>query len=194
MTKQVDQAQGAKELVDRARCLDQNAIAMIAMIRRNADAGNPKASTALTYILDYLQDHPSVSCFGEEQVSKLGIIKAADLNHPKIVHDTLASTLFDGPAMIGASTGILSHCKPWTKGRIVEYASMHGDAGRNLFMFGVADDGTKIRPVANRLSPDALGVVCAGHCIGNARRIQLARMKKVPISVLGSDIGWELGQ
>ena len=58
----------AENLVLRSRNGDQNAIAMIIAIRRNAKQGNKKAVMGMRAIMQYIEDHPPTkTCtFGEE--------------------------------------------------------------------------------------------------------------------------------
>lgn len=53
------QAQGAAELCQRARKLDQNAIGMIAAIREEAARGSARAVVSANLIADYCKKHPA---------------------------------------------------------------------------------------------------------------------------------------
>lgn len=85
--QEMTQEQGVASVVNRARCGDQNAMAIIALVRDNAVKGNPRAARSLELIKKYCHDNPPsddfagdvdctdcaknvskmVSCFGAEE-------------------------------------------------------------------------------------------------------------------------------
>ena len=195
-----DAARHARDMVDRARAGDQNAAAQIMVVRDKARSGDPQYQIAAKMLYQYMLANPvkNVQMSGEE-VYKLGILRAADQNDPFVVASTLYSLPeYKHPELIRAATVALSHQQPWNNSRvrILEQAFPNEDA-QSLFRYGVANgpDGKKIKPLAQRLHPSQIGSLCAGYCVGTARRIQLARLPKAPVSrVMGPDIGWELGE
>ena len=52
------QAKACAELVDRARANDENAIAMIAGVRENAEKGDPRAQISCIVIRKYCEENP----------------------------------------------------------------------------------------------------------------------------------------
>lgn len=198
MAKKKTQAQAAEELVKRARYGDENAMALIQRVGENARAGNPTAKSAYAYIADYIKNNPTTvqSPMGAEEVSKLGILRAAGHNPPNVVFGVLASLPQSGNTdLIQGAIVALSNACLWNKDRIGMYDEMFsGDQQlQNLWRFGYAFSASVGIPPGTSLSPSDIGVVCGGHCIGTARKLQLARLKHIPLSVLGPQVGWEMG-
>jgi hypothetical protein len=192
----MNQAEGAKQLVERARAGDQNAMGMIAMVGENARKGNPKARSAFMLIQEFINNHPAGSIMGAEQQSALGVLKEPR-NPLQVVYTILCQLPMMGDEQIvNAACVILANGRPWNKPTVKSIdASLGHEVEKNLFRYGVdyANNEKKLRPIGTQLPPEAIGHLCAGHCIGTARKIQLARLPQVPVSVLSPDIGWELG-
>jgi hypothetical protein len=189
------QARGAEELVRRSRAGDQIAMDTLGEIAKNAKAGNPTARSAYGYILEYIKTHPAKIKIGMEDRQYLGILRAAGHNHPQIVVGALSRIPQSGnPDVISSAVVALANACPWNKTRISAYDSVFaGEAyAHQLWRFGYQFSGS---PELQKAPNDAksIGVICAGHCIGSARKIQMARLKGIPVSVLGAQIGWELG-
>ena len=189
------QAKGAEELVRRSRAGDQVAMDTLGLIAQNAQRGNPTAKSALAHVLDYIKAHPAKVAMGMEDKQYLGILRAAGHNNPEIVVGALSRIPQSGnPDTISSAVVALSNACPWGKNRIGAYDSVF--AGNpyvhQLWRFGYQFSGS---PELQNQQFDAksIGIVCAGHCIGSARKIQMARLKGIPVSVLGAQIGWELG-
>jgi hypothetical protein len=189
----------ARDIADRARAGDQNAVAQIAVVRDKAQAGDRDYQVAWRMLYEYMtRNPPRYAEMGAEESYALGILKAADQNDPFLVATTLASLpQYGTPSLIQTATVALSQASPWTNARVRAIEDSYPDPNeKDVFRFGVFNgpDGKKIKPIASRLSPPQVGTLCAGYCLGTARKIQLARLGNVPPSrVLGSDIGWELG-
>jgi len=193
------QEDGAKTLVERARCGDQNALGIIKLVGENARKGVPKAKTAFACIQAFINSNPTNKCnvgFGAEEENKLGVLKAAQQNSIPEVVDVLRSLPMSGSGLlIDLAIGILSNAGLWNKPRLREVDAVFDGPEKNLFRIGYSfgSDEGKMQPIRQKLPPDAIGVLCVGHCIGGARKIQLARLGQVPVSVLGPEVGWELG-
>jgi hypothetical protein len=193
------QKEGAKELVERARAGDQVARAIIGMTGENARSGHPVAKKGYTYILDYIKKNPIKSIktrygIGVEGMKALSEIEAQPSDERLL--DVLCSLPVIGDHIViqGACT-LLGNGPAWTKERVIEIKKPLGDKEANLFQYGYAfgSEARKIRPVAKQLPKEAIGYLCAGHCIGSARKMQLAKNPQVPIGILSKEIGWELG-
>ena len=192
----VSQRDGAAQLVDRARAGDQNAMGILAKIGENAKAGNPKAKSAYALVMDYCKQHPVQNAImGAEAQQALGILKQADNPLDQILSVLCSLPVIGDPLCIQAACVLLANGPPWNKPKVKQADALLAGAERNLFRFGVENstDNSKIQPVAKTVPPDAIGFLCAGHCIGTARKIQLARLPQVPVSIINGDIGWELG-
>lgn len=185
----------AESLVRRARVGDQNALAIIVKTGENARAGQQIAKSAYSYILDYIKNNPAPSPMGAEDIQNLGILRAAGQNSPQAVCHTLFNLPNSGNNdVISAAIVALSQACPWGKERIGVYDSMFaGDPNTHkLWRFGYTfSSSPELSKV--KLDKNNAGILCAGHCIGTARKIQLARLPNIPVSVLGKQIGWELG-
>jgi hypothetical protein len=191
----VSQKDAAESLVRRARVGDQNALAIIVKTGENARAGVAKAKSAYGYILDYIKNHPTPSPMGAEDVQNLGILKAAGYNPPGAVVQTLCNLPNSGNSNILTSAIVaLANACPWGRERIGVYDSIFaGDPqAHKIWRFGYTfSSSPELAKV--KIDKSAAGILCAGHCIGTARKIQLARLPNIPMNVLGKQIGWELG-
>jgi hypothetical protein len=193
----VNQKEGAKQLVERARAGDQNAMDTLYMVGHNARLGNPTAKSAFGLIQKFISENPAKEIkigFGAEEKKALGVIKEQSNDIGTVLGVLFQLPMMGSDVVIPASCVILSFWPNWTKGKVAAIESNIGaDAERNLFHFGIVGDPSQVRPIAKKLPPEAIGLLCAGHCIGTARKIQFARLPNVPPKVLSDDIGWELG-
>ena len=195
MARSNQQQDAAESLVRRARVGDQNAVAIIVKTGENARAGNSKAKSAYGYILDYIKNNPASSPMGAEDYQNLGILVAAGHNPPSAVIQTLCNLPNSGNSDIITNAVVaLANACPWGKERIGVYDSIFaGDPNSHkVWQFGYTFSNS---PELSKVKMDrsTAGILCAGHCIGTARKIQLARVPKIPVSVLGKQVGWELG-
>jgi hypothetical protein len=187
------QQQAAQDLVKRARYGDENAMAIIANVGKNARAGHTVAKSAYSYILDFIKRNPAPSPMGAEECNYIGVFRAAGDNDPGLVARALCTIPASGnPDLISASIVALSNSCPWDKNRVSTYDSIFGGEANRYWRFGYAFSGSP-ELQKHRFTGPEIGVVCAGPCIGTARKIQLARLKGMPISVLGKQVGWEFG-
>ncbi len=192
----MNQAQGAKELVQRARAGEQNAMAILDMVGRNAKHGDPKAVSAHALILEYIRKKPIKhgGTIGSEVAKTLGVLRH---NNP-IEHTVDALTKLPSYAdedAINAACVLLANGAPLNKSKVKTVDSFFQGQNQAVFRFGYSfsSEGDKLGSAIKQLDGKGMGVLCAGHCIGTARKIQLARLSNVPVSVLGSDIAWEIG-
>jgi hypothetical protein len=195
----MNQQQAAKDLVLRARHGDQNAMAILDQVGKNARAGSLTAINAYQYILDFIQKNPGNSGIGSEAAKPLGIVKAAGSNEPATVLSALCSLPeYGNPEVISTAVIFLANACLWNKQRVSVVDSVFaGDpASHQLWRSGYLFSGNKPQlDAACRQIGDkkGVGIICAGHCIGSARKLQLARLPNVPLSVLGPNVGFELG-
>jgi hypothetical protein len=191
----MNQRQGAQQLVERARAGDQNAVAMIAMVGQNARQGNPRAKSAYALILEFIQKNSPKSIMGAETAEALGVLKEPS-NPLESVFNVLCNLpILGDPLAIQAACVILGNGPAWSKPKVKSIDASLAGAEQNLFRYGFdnAASQKQLQPIAQQLPKEAIGFLCAGHCIGSARKIQLARLPQVPVSVLSADVGWELG-
>jgi len=190
------QEAGARDVVERSRLGDQNAVAIIRDVAKNAAAGSPKAKTAYAYIEDYIKAHPAPSKFSAEDGQKLGVLKALDKNHPRVVVPVLMSLPESGNTdLINTASVMLAQTKPWNTNKVKAVAGCFDGENLEIFRFGFesGSNSKHLRQATAQMAPAQIGVLCCGHCVGMARKLQLARLPQVPVSILGDMIGWEMG-
>src|SRR4051812_37701655 len=184
----------AKDLVARSRLGDQNAIAMIIMIRQSAKAGSKRAIYTLKYLTDYVKKHPiRVDCkigFGCDPAtqrvinsmhSRMGADPASAANTvvravPKISEPVLAA-----PTL--ANTGNLLG-KIENNPRINEICQYFDEDQLDAFQFGCTfcyEDTDSMHADMSEKVHKALHI---GKAIGIARRIQAARKPGTSIAVI----------
>lgn len=194
-----------RDLFDRARAGDQNAMKEIVAVREGAMRGDPDARRRFDLLLQYGQAHPlalsegtkSATMSGEERHA-LGILRAADQNDPRAVMAALHHV--HRPDAIRAACVALSHQQPWTDPRLATFEGILPDEPRRVVFreaVRAAPDRERIDAVRRYIPQDlhraSIGSLCAGYCLGTARKFQLGRLPRSPISVIGADIGWECG-
>ncbi len=200
----------ARDLFDRARAGDQNAMKDLGKVRERAMAGDPHFKRAHEYLLRYGQAHPlnensgvtRSASMGAEERHALGIIRAADRNDPRAVMAALHSLpVYGHPESIRAACVALAHQQPWTDPRLAAFEGLLPDEPRRLVfrhIIRVAPSRTAVDGIRATIPADLAGetngTLCAGYCLGTARKFQLARLPKSPVSVMGADIGWECGE
>lgn len=171
---------------------------ILANVEKNAALGNAKAKSAYQYIVDYMKDHPIKPQMGEDDSQKLGILRAVDSNPLPIVIGVLRSLPSSGhPDVIGAACVALSKGAAWNGKRVQTINSCFGGEEQRFFQFGLANGGKQ--PIPRNVDQSQIGAICAGHCIGVARRIQLMRLPNATIGSLAKQglihpaMAWELG-
>lgn len=192
-----DQKQGAKELVERSRAGDQNAMAILQIVGENARAGDTKAAAGLSAVQKYIADHPPPLVEWPEAAQAIGILKHPD-NADDVLFDVLLTLPdFEDPRVVHTACVVLSQGQEWTKRRIhaIDQCMEPGSDEQRQFRFGVehSADAKFIGPQLRRLPPELAGFLCAGHCIGTARKLQLVQRENVSPGILCKDVEWELG-
>lgn len=163
------QREKAGELVERARQGDQNAMAIIALVRENRKKGNPRASCSFEFIQEYIQSHP-IASFGAENERR----KARD------EYTWACPLLANGPTL--------------TNRRIVQTASVFGnEEDRRAFLFGVSR-ADRAQAAPGVLDETQVKLFKIGKVIGQARKLQAVRRPDSKISAFDPMIGWELGE
>lgn len=163
------QREQAGELVERARQGDQNAMAIIALVRDNSKKGNPRAKCSYEFIHEYIQTHP-IATFGADSKRR----KA------RSEYDWACPLLANGPAL--------------TKTRISQVAGIFGnEEDRRAFLFGVSR-AERAQAAPGALDDAQAKVFKIGKIIGQARKLQAVRQPNSRISAFDPMIGWELGE
>jgi hypothetical protein len=201
----------ARDLFDRARAGDQNAMKDLVKVREDAARGDPHWRRVHNYLLRYGKEHP-VDAHGEisdgissvingEERHALGILRAADQNDPRAVMWALHRLPAYGHTdTVRAACVALAHQHPWTDSRLGSLEGLLPDEPRRTVFRSavrVSPDRRGIdeikRHIPSEMHGETVGTLCAGYCLGAARKFQLARLPKSPVSIVGADIGWECG-
>lgn len=191
--KTLDEA--AKDLVDRSRAGDQNAIAMICEIRDNAARGEKRAKATHDAIGQYIKSNPvsvgddseadSMACdamagFGSESETYEEVVlkKVAPLVKKDV--KKAVSTLANGPSLIrGYPTLIDSICENMS------------DDEQKAFCFGAFK--TKMALQAMRGMPhECQHALILGYVLGKARDIQIVRLPNTSVTGQSIAAGMEL--
>lgn len=206
--------QGAAiDLVRRARVGDQNAVAMLIMVKKSAGMGSKRAKEALKVITEYIKSHPvNGKCkvgFGctpatqrvinrlhsqigaEPQTYVLAIIDAIpqipDASHAAVSLANLGDLLRDKKGKSWART---QDDNPRIKGMLNKLKP----ECRAAFLHGMQSCG---KPLHKIIVPNDRGLQDAmhlGRSVGIARKIQAVRLPEVPISAISPMAAWELGE
>ena len=188
-----NQKQGAAELVKRARLYDQNAMGMLATMAENAKSGDPTAISGLSEVKRYIESHPTDAPLSDSAKQILGVLREPG-NPPGAVTQALTALPRSGcKDDIFAACVILALCQPVSDDSWVAAAAESAGPAKDVMLFAVENAGDEdlMEPAKRKVGTAGIGPLCAGHCIGMARRIQAAA--EGDVSALGSDIGWELG-
>jgi hypothetical protein len=190
------QAEGAKQLVDRARAGDQNAMAILQKVGENARARDPKAQEGARHVLAYAQKNPVRSAYDPRASQALGILKEPS-NPDEAILDVLVALpdLPDSSGAISAACVILSRGRPWNKARVHGLDSLLTPPAKEPFRYAFdhALDPEALASARAQCDPELFGYLCAGHVVGLARKLQLMRLPHIPLAALCMGIGWELG-
>jgi hypothetical protein len=192
------QRQGAAELVQRARNFDQNSMAMLKEVADNAARGDPTAQSALRHVKEYIATHPA-----EEAIEAMGITDEAAralgvLKDPRNAPATLVKALATLPT-VGVKEDVTTACSILAVGPLLTdevLSSLCAAAGpwKSTVAFGIecAGDEGKLAAANREVTPHGgAGYLCAGHCLGMARRIQEAASGNV--AAIGAEVAWEMG-
>jgi len=191
------QTDGARDLVERARAGDQNAMAMLQMVGENARKGVPKAKAAAAAVARYIADNPAPISNWEEGASIIGILKNPDNSDEDVFETLLALPRFEDSNLIQTACVVLSMGPNWDNPRVhaLDNLLAPGTPMKDTFRMGLENAGepSVIQPTMRRLQPELAGYLCAGHCIGMARKIQIMRLPDSPVGILCKGVEWELG-
>lgn len=166
-----------EKLVKRANHGDQNAMAMIEQVRKNAQGGVALAQQSHAAIMQCVMgaDGPA----GQPNISPDAKQALTSLKNPAVSPDQLLKILCFMPHV---ADGALLHVACIVLSKLPEPK--------------VAATQAMIPPVAINgefgFSSGAAGYKYAHHALDHARRIQAVRNAGLPPSMLNSDMGWEL--
>lgn len=162
----------AESLVIRARQGDQNAMGMIATIRKQAERGNPRARQSLAMLQRYVAAHPVKDTFGTEE-------------QPKKSNVLLSSSV------------ALANGAPLSADTVSKMASTLGDEkSGKLFFYAVVNYNKDqlLEALGRKFGDWAQHVIELGKSVGFANAIQVVRKPGTPITPFSAVAGWELGE
>jgi hypothetical protein len=172
-----------KKLVERANHGDQNAMAMIEQVRKNASGGVALAQESHQAIMQCVMGEES----SKVQVSPPAKQALKELRNPALPPERVLQILCFLPriadgAVLHAACVILSKGPFWPTEKTLAVQSMVPPPAQGAFVQGTSSDIAQVH--------GEFGF--AGHCIGHACRIQAVRNAGLPASKLNASMGWEL--
>ncbi len=185
----------AKELVDRSRLGDQNAMALISAARKASKRGNAKAKEACAAIFRYVEANPVEAppvAIGAESVARLSAIK----EHGSVIalRDLLMLPLGGEDALLAGAV-VLANGPPLTKEQITAMGTgIPNEEECKLFYYAIQNCGKALNELARVLPKKARCIMYAGQCVGMAHNIQRVRDPGIPVSAFSPMAGWELGE
>lgn len=182
----------AEDLVDRTNDGDQNAAAMMIMVRDNAGKGNPRAQLSLKYMLRYAKGQgKSAAIHGELEPTK----KKLNARVIRVLQRELAPdattvqyrsavlSMLPSLSMLEGSV-TLSNGPDLDKERIESVVESLNEQDKRSFLLGFKNwRATGSESNANHR---------LGRIFGLARTIQLVRLPETPIATLSKAAGLEL--
>lgn len=204
MTSPAILEKAAADLVDRSRCGDQNATAMILEIRRSALQGSTKAQKAFAILRKLVADKPVQSSKNLDMSDHMGA-EANEAIHA-IAHrgPILALAALVMLPDMGGETGVRAAAVVLANGPRVISKRLVSEIGeaieeavyRQCFFYGVKSCGAKGRRAAREVkgAGDAALFVHAGRSVGLARAIQRVRVPGSQIALFDANAAWELGE
>ncbi len=162
----------SEAFVTRARQGDQNAMAMIAMARDNANRGIPQAITAVQYMQDFITKNPV----------KMGVFGMEDCKCVK----------FDGQNAVRIANG-----PSLTNSRIRNVGASFGEDADIMFkgLRNWQTEHDKIHEnLAQTLSSMQRDILKIGRTLGMARAIQIVRHPNGKIAAYSPSAAWELDE
>lgn len=180
----------AEDLVDRTNDGDQNAAAMMIMVKRNAEKGNPRAQLTLKYMLHYAK-HQGATMHGDVEPSKSKLNarvirvlqKELGPDATTVQYRSAVVSMLPSLSMLEGSV-TLSNGPELDKERIESVVETLNDQDKKSFLLGFKNWRAKGD------SPDPNHRL--GRIFGLARTIQLVRLPETPISTLSKAAGLEL--
>jgi hypothetical protein len=205
---------GAIGLVQRARVGDQNAMAMIIMVRRSAAAGSARAKQTLRVIKEYIRNNPmpnvckvGFGCTPATQAivnrmhSRIGAepqayVSVVSQEVPRIEDAyTAAVTLANSGDLIHDRNGKIARTQD-ANPRIRGILKKLNPQCQSAFIYGMESCHKplhKLQP-SGEFHADAPSALHIGRTIGIARRIQAVRLPHVSIATISPMAAWELGE
>jgi hypothetical protein len=206
--------QGAIGLVQRARVGDQNAVAMIMMVKRSAVQGSARAKQTLRVIKEYIKSHPmpnvckvGFGCTPATQNiinrlhSRIGAephtyVSAVNEEVPRIQDAfSAAVTLANTGDLLRDRNGKVARTQD-ANPRIRGLMKKMNPQCQAAFLYGMESCNKPLHKLEppSEFHADAPSALHIGRSIGMARRIQAVRLPHVSIATISPMAAWELGE
>lgn len=182
----------AEDLVDRTNDGDQNAAAMMIMVRENAEKGNPRAQLTLKYMLRYAKGEGKAAMHGEgaEPIKRKLNARVIRVLQKELGPDattvqfrSAVLSMLPSLSMLEGSV-TLSNGPELDKERIESVVESLNDQDKQSFLLGFKNWRAS--------SNDSDATRRLGRVFGLARTIQLVRLPETPIGTLSTAAGLEL--
>jgi len=183
--------------VKRARLGDQNASANLQIIEGAAKRGDAQSIVLQREALKYIAANPPETVdVGAETGGALSTLATPVALDPDALLAVLCFLPHSGDSgALESAVVLLSQGPEVSTSLIGSVQAAVPDAYKTAFQEGAAhagEDSELGRAAASfGADPQAAGYLCAGHCLGLARRIQQVRVG-APFDTLSADVGWEL--
>lgn len=179
----------AKDLVERSRLGDQNAVAILILVGKEAANGVLKAQVAKTAVENYIKAHPAASIGAD----------APKPVPPNVLQDAWKA---ESPAALVTCLLVLANCDAGSnagstllcKKMLISVEHLHvlsevfkSEPLKKVFMYGVKFPNAQM---AVALPPSGVYAYLVGQMVGRAVRIQWAI--KGSLTPLCPMVGWEL--
>jgi hypothetical protein len=184
-----------RELVDRARHGDQNAMATMVRVRENAKKGVAKAQQALQYMLAYAQGHVRAGkgASGSATVHGAPLKKLKSKAVKAQTARDYVIVVYEAPACesLECAAEILSR-GPTVAGETLSLigATFGSDPEKQAFQYGVMGPPEGVRKGLKTVRPPFARAMRTGYVMGRAGRLQAARNGN--IAALSRRAAWEL--
>jgi hypothetical protein len=182
-----------KKLVKRANHGDQNAMAMIEQVRKNAQGGVALAQESHAAIMQCVMGADAATPVIPPDAKQA----LTELKNPGITPDRLLQVLCFVPhvadgMLLHAACVILSKGPIWPAAKVAAVQSMVPPTVQGEFNTGLISCINPMFGGAGKASGAEVAFGYAGHAIGHARRIQAVRNSGLPPSQMSAEMGWEL--
>lgn len=172
-----------QQLVERARCGDQVAIAIISRARKAADVGDKKAIEALEEIKRYARENAPTTTIGSDV---LKLHKACSMGQDiDAIGVNLGSVASKDPET--AAVTVSNSCNAVHLAKLLNQC-LNGD---KAFQAGFKCPSLEY---LSKMTHEQQHAFILGFVLGMAARIQYVRRANTPIAAFSQAVAWEVGQ
>jgi len=171
------------QLVERSRCGDQVATAIISRVRRQAEAGNKVARESLEEIKRYAKANKPYTPAGEEAAALQVVLPEKDMNK---IGPALSRVALANPN--SAIVAIANSCNAMELAK-----QLNGELESDGFVLAFKKPAEFLK-VMRKLNHEEQHPALLGYVLGLACRLQAVRNPKTPVGVFSQIAAWELGE